>query len=220
MSGSDKSRSASYHPDVFEVIDLDAAKRIILTDEQGTTSEERWRLETPYLVDEIGRELELGADSCVLDYGCGVGRLAKGLVERYGCSVVGVDISESMRELAEKYVGSSRFMAVDPQMLKARVAEGWRATHAFACWVLQHCLQPATDIACIDSALAPGGKLFVLNNNGRCVPTSAGWATDGVSVEELLRARFDVIAKGHLPLGVTTPQLSSSTYTLTLRARA
>ena len=38
-------------------------------------------------------QLKLTSDSWVLDYGCGVGRLAKVMIEHYGCRVVGVDIS-------------------------------------------------------------------------------------------------------------------------------
>src|SRR5260221_8560231 len=97
-----------YRPDIFEVSDLESAMQIILTPETGTTTQERWEYETPYLVNEIGRTLGLDDNSCVLDYGCGVGRIARGLIERYHCFVIGVDISTGMRQLAPEYVKSDR----------------------------------------------------------------------------------------------------------------
>ena len=86
------------------------AKRIILTPE-GQSSEQRWQRETPLLVALIERGCEINEHSWVLDYGCGIGRLAKTLIERHDCRVVGVDISPSMRALAANYVNSPRFLA-------------------------------------------------------------------------------------------------------------
>lgn len=87
MTDTKRPKVATYRPDVFDGTDIDSAMRIILTEEAGTTTEERWQRETPYLVNEIGRALELDAQSRVLDYGCGIGRIAKGLIDRYGCRV-------------------------------------------------------------------------------------------------------------------------------------
>ena len=106
MSNDKATKGPVYQPKVFEVNNLESAMGIILTPERGTTTGERWEYETPYLVDEIGRALQLDGNSCVLDYGCGVGRIAKGLIERYNCFVLGVDISTSMRQLAPEYVKS------------------------------------------------------------------------------------------------------------------
>lgn len=212
-------RKVTYTPQVFDVEDVQSAKNIILTPEIGTSTEERWEKETPYVVREIGRTLELDETSCVIDYGCGIGRIAKELIERYGCSVVGVDISTGMRQLAPGYVGSERFTACAPEMLDRIAARGFRATHACACWVLQHCALPQTDVARIEAALADGGTLFVLNNNKRCVPTDGGWATDGISIEKLLTDRFDRVAKGRLPVEITTTRIADGSFTMVLRRR-
>src|SRR5262249_10307919 len=118
------------------------------------------------------------------------------------------------------YVNSELFIACSPQALDAMVACGFRATHACACWVLQHCIAPEEDLARIESSLAPAGSLYILNLNSRAVPTQAGWASDGISVEDLLRRRFDVVTKGRLPPSVTTAQISEGTYTMTVRKRA
>lgn len=207
---------ASYRPGVFDVNDIDSAKRIILTGEAGTTTEARWQCETPYLVEEIGRALELNEKSCVLDYGCGVGRIARALIERYRCFVVGVDISASMRALALEYVNSERFAVCAPEMLDQTVLHGFRVTHAYACWVIQHCALPDQDLARIDSALADRARLFILSTDHRCVPTDAGWVDDGISIEELLTKRFDAISKEGLPAAVSTPEVARCSYLMTL----
>jgi SAM-dependent methyltransferase len=98
--------NGSYNAGIFDVADLDGARRIILTPEGGQTTDQRWNCETPYLTGLIADNLKLTAGSVVVDYGCGVGRLAKELISRHGCRVIGVDISANMRALADRYVGS------------------------------------------------------------------------------------------------------------------
>jgi len=44
----------------------------------------------------------------VLDVGCGYGRTACYLAKKYGCKVVGIDISETMIEEARKKVKKER----------------------------------------------------------------------------------------------------------------
>jgi hypothetical protein len=64
----------------FDRATLRDAMSVILT-AQDSTTEHRWATETPYLTDLISRTARLSADSLVLDYGCGVGRMAKALIE-------------------------------------------------------------------------------------------------------------------------------------------
>ncbi len=148
--------SLTYNPGIFAVSGVPEAMQIILTPD-GASTAERWTNETPYIAELVGQSLALGADSVLLDYGCGVGRLAEALIARYGCRVVGVDISASMRALSVSYVGSDRFFACAPEMLDALSARGMAVDAAISVWVLQHCLRPAEDIARIRRALKPGG---------------------------------------------------------------
>jgi SAM-dependent methyltransferase len=217
MSVDKPERMALYRPDIFDVSDLESAMGIILTAESGTTTQERWERETPYLVAEMGRLFGLCEQSCVLDYGCGIGRVAKGLIERYNCTVIGVDISASMRQLALGYVQSDRFTTCSPELFDRMVAGGLRVNNAYACWVLQHCPEPLVDIGRIDSALREGGGLFVLNTDHRCVPTDRGWASDGASIEEMLTEKFEKIEKGCLTKEISTPEIISASYTMVLR---
>src|SRR6516162_8311140 len=106
-------KQVSYDPSIFTAVEtLDDAVRIIVTPEAGLTSKYRWDTETPYLLNLIDDYLSIR--SIVLDYGCGVGRLAKPIIDKHGCEVIGVDISPNMRALAESLVNDYRFMTLPP----------------------------------------------------------------------------------------------------------
>ena len=70
----------TYHPAVFHVNDIAQAMAVIMTPE-GSTTAERWEIETPYLADLIAQELTITPDTLLLDYGCGIGRLAYELIQ-------------------------------------------------------------------------------------------------------------------------------------------
>jgi cyclopropane fatty-acyl-phospholipid synthase-like methyltransferase len=150
----------------------------------------------------LSEKLQLQSDMVVLDYGCGIGRLAKTIIDAANCRVIGIDISERMRRLAEDYVQSDRFVAVSPSQFDAMVSAGVRAHAAIAIWVLQHCLKPAEDIARIRAGLATDGKVFVLNMPKRAVPVTAEagglffWAEDSIDIAALLRKAFQLRAEG------------------------
>src|SRR6185503_7519527 len=124
---------------------------------EGRSTQERWETETPALASLAGAVLKLTPDSRVLDYGCGIGRLSKALIERFGCRVTGVDISAPMRALAPDYVRSHRFEAITPAALFDRGEGAFDA--GLAIWVLQHCHKPQADSGLIRRALRAGGRL-------------------------------------------------------------
>jgi SAM-dependent methyltransferase len=201
---------ANYAPGVFETANLDAAKAIILTPEVGTTTEERWRVETPYLVDQMAERLKLDGDSLVLDYGCGIGRLSKALIERTGCFVIGVDMAQRMREMSVSYVASPYFIPVSLRGLDALVARGLKVDFALASWVLQHCLNVERDVNRIAAAMKPAARLFMVNNIVRAVPTDRGWVNDGKNIEALLSEHFDALERYRFAPGISTPELTEN----------
>ena len=203
---------ASYRPEVFQVRNLDEAKRIILTPEPHTTTEERWKKETPYLVQQIGSRLKLNAQSLVLDYGCGIGRLAKGLIESFGCGVIGVDFSLQMRQLAPAYVNSNRFFTLAPDSFDLLLAKGLRIDHAFSVWVLQHCLIPQEDVQRISQALVPGGTIYLVNNIRRAVPSDRGWLDDRIDIRQIMESTFTKQDEGVLPAEVVTELLKAHSF--------
>jgi SAM-dependent methyltransferase len=217
MSSNPGSRVGTFRPEVFEVATLDQAKAITVTVEEGTTTEERWEKETFFLLEDICKCLAIGKDSCVLDYGCGTGRVAKGLIDRTGCRVVGVDSSKAMRLLSPEYVLSERFTVCSPDVLQKIIAKGFAADFAICLWVIQHALYPSDVIQRIYTALRPNGVLYALNQQTRCVPTDIGWLDDGFDVKSGLRQAFQEEDFRSLPLHVTTAQISAVSMIQVLR---
>lgn len=200
-----------YDPSCFNVTTVEQARTIILTPQDSTT-DARWAQETPYQVALAADHLPLNEDTVVLDYGCGIGRLARELVAEFGCRVVGVDISASMRAMAVEYVASGRFLAVSPEELDGLVAGGLRCDGAYSIWVLQHCRAPAEDIMRIHRTLRPGGALLVVNNNTRAVPVAGGFAHDGIDVKALLDASFTKTAEGQPSAALTVDRLAANSF--------
>lgn len=199
----------TYNPTIFDVKSIHEARGVILTDDHGLTSNERWERETPYLVDLMAA-LNITENSVVLDYGCGIGRLSRALIAKYGCRVIGVDISAGMRALAAHYVDHERFTACHPKMLDAL---GLQVDAALSVWVLQHCVKPEQDIARIYNNLKPGSKLFIVNENARFIPTTEElWLDDGADVKALLGAAFTCTKTGKIDSSVLSELAADRTY--------
>jgi SAM-dependent methyltransferase len=198
----------TYDPSIFAVPDERRAREIILTGE-GASSAARWETETPYLADVIARTVPLSPQTLLLDYGCGIGRLAKEMIARHNCTVIGVDISPDMRALAPSYVKSDRFTVCSPEVFHAMCSRGLRFDAALAIWVLQHCFDPVAEVAAIAASLKSAGHFFVLNNSKlRVVPTKeVTWANDGVDVWREIEQRFRQIEEGVMPEQITPPTL-------------
>ena len=208
MSEETKSKP-QYFPQIFDQPSIDHAASIILTSEAGISTEQRWERETPYLVNLIRDGLglhkrEASAPSpLVLDYGCGIGRLAVELVDR-GAVVIGVDISANMRAQALQYAeGRPEFTAVSPDMFAKLVAAGLRVDAAFSVWALQHVLDIKAAISGIKAALVPGGRVALVNSRRRLVPVveavegaspsgrvNQSWADDGFNVSSYMGTEF------------------------------
>ena len=199
----DRKLEERYNPGIFSVSNVDDAKRIILTDEGGDDSENRWRKETPALISLLRNEWRLGAGTTVVDYGCGIGRISKELCSM-GCQVVGVDISPEMRKLAVQYVNDERFSVVSPEAFVNMVNNGFSCDYACAIWVLQHCLKPAVDLGHIKRALKNGGGLFVVNNRYfRAVPViDSVWHHDDIDIWQMCRDNLREVRLLDFPDGV------------------
>lgn len=205
----DLRETANYAPGVFAAEDLESARRIILTDEEGITSDERWRMETPYLLSLIEKHCPLTAESVVLDYGCGIGRLARELIERYNCLVIGADISIPMQALAVRYVKSGRFLVCAPTALPAL---GRCFDLALGVWVFQHALHPARDLDRVRAGLKEDARIFIVNEQRRCVPTDKGWVDDSEDVMAMLATRFACQIHGRMDPEVVTPEVAERTF--------
>ena len=184
---------SNYQPSYYDVSTLEEAMGKILTPESGVSPLERWEKETPIIAEMLTNHFSLTANHKIIDYGCGVGRLAKELINRRNCSVIGVDISRSMRAFSHIYCQSDAFFSCSTKSLQTMVDSGFRADHAFAIWVLQHAEDPEEDIDLIYNALAVGSTFLVMNLDYRCLPTGKGWEDDGINIKQLIESRFDVL---------------------------
>ena len=197
--------SVVYDPKVFTPKDAQEAKLFMLSSESDINSSERWDKETPVIVDQILENIEINEGSLLLDFGCGIGRVSKELINRTNCKVIGVDIDAKMQALAIDYVDSPNFSACFPEQLDLYAAKGMKIDAAISVWVLQHVFNPEIEIDRIVKLLSANSKFFVLNVKHRCVPTNKGWASDGVEIDSLLREKLEISA------GVSQEELVEAT---------
>lgn len=203
---------AHYRPQAFDAADEQTARAIILTPE-GSSVEERWARETPYVGNRLAELLDLRAGDTVVDFGCGIGRVARDLIVRIGCEVVGVDISPTMRAMATDYVASARFRAIDVAEFDRMAASGFRAYAAYTCWVLQHCIDPRAEVARIAGALPPASCIAVLNSAyTQAIPTEAGWNLDRLDMRALLQESLTELNAEKLPPEVAAPDLRDTAF--------
>lgn len=162
--------SLYYYKDMFKVQDMQEAKAIILTEEQqGGNYQERWDRETEYMQRLFAEGLGDLNGKTILDFGCGIGRLSKALLQQYDCHVLGVDISPDMRRLAQDYVADDRFSVLSYEMFCQLGGTGrLQVDCGLAVYVLQHVYDPAHDIQILQQVVKD--RLFVLNLQHRAIP--------------------------------------------------
>ena len=206
-----------YNPKIFDKQSMDDAKKIILTSEGEIKSEERWEKETPFLVEKIIKELQANENTTILDFGCGIGRIAKELIEKTSCKVLGVDISESMRKMALEYVNSDNFNVISPLELEEKVKKGFKVDAAYSIWVLQHCITPDIDVDLIKRSLKKDALFYVLNNKVSAIPTNKGWKNNGINIHNLLKFRFEELKNDSLPIELFNEKISKLTFISVLK---
>jgi len=203
----------TYNPARFEIKNYAEAQNIILTPQADMSPQQRWETEGPYLL-TLMEPLSLNEDSFVLDFGCGIGRMSKLLIDTFGCRVVGVDIAESMREMAKKYVNSDKFRICSPDEFSKWVETGQEPFDVvLSIWVLQHCLRPAQDIKQLQNVLKPNGKLFILNGYARHIPCKeTHWANDGFDIRKELGKTFSLDKIHDLDVGVLGQEVVNNVF--------
>lgn len=179
-----------YTPEIFSSPTLDDAKRIILTPEDGVSTEIRWAEETKWLVEAVSSYVRPGV--LALDYGCGVGRVSSKLID-LGAAVVGVDLSYSMRKFAIEQNASEFFSVASPEQYLKYVNSGLKFDLAFSIWVLQHCINPEEIVDLIHSSLNDGGFFIVLDMAFQAIPTNCGWVSTDKSIGDIVGKRFNLV---------------------------
>lgn len=211
-------KQATFNHAAYTVRDLEEAKIVTVGDlgssekDIYTASAERWIFDTEYTLDMLFEHFPIDSKTFLLDYGCGTGRISKGLIEARGCEIVGCDASETMRGVAQRYVGNQqRFHTCSPEGMD-KLTE--RFDCAYTLWVLQHSPHPDLDVKRIYGSLKPGARLFVLNEIIRFVPTiEYGFVNDGLDIQQCLRDVFgEPVAEGKLDPTKVHPEFSRRTW--------
>ena len=201
-----------YWPEKFSVSDLAEAKDLILTAQGGLTSEERWARETVPQIAFLREQFAIDEHSVVLDFGAGIGRVAKELIDQTGCCVIGVDISASMRTLSQAYCDSPNYLACSLKGLKSLLSNGLRVDFAYSVWVLQHSVDPWGDIKLLFDSLASGGGLYVLNLAYSVLPTEDGWDFQALDLKPLLEEQSTRFRYPDSPAGLIVEALKEDTF--------
>ena len=95
------------------------------------------------------------------------------------------------------------------------ICNGLQVDAAYSIWVLQHCLEPETDIDRIEMALKPGGRFHLISSLNRAVPTHAGWVNDGIDIRSQLKRRFEETNHFHLQSAALLDFFKQYTYCAT-----
>ena len=156
-----------YNFNFFNPTCMDDAKKIILTDNDVP---DQWETETKWTM-KFFHEINLfNQDSTVLDWGCGIGRLAKPIIEEFNCKVVGVDFQPNMLKYAMEYVNHPNFTAIDNKEFSQLPDDYF--TEGIAIWALQHSVDTKAIIKNIRRKLKFNGKFCVFDADKKSWPVT------------------------------------------------
>jgi ubiquinone/menaquinone biosynthesis C-methylase UbiE len=211
-------KELEYNPNFFIPENLDHAKNIILTPEDSDVLS-RWEKETEWMSKIIDCSMNITSNSVVLDWGCGIGRISKILIEKYKCQVVGVDLQPKMLEYARNYVNSDLFTTIEYSDIFTKFPKD-KFTHVFSCWVFQHSNKIQYEIPIIYESMQFGSQLFVLELNKKAIPNKKyDFYDDGISSKSVLEKFYDVEILGTLPLHYTTKKIKNMSWWAILEKR-
>jgi 2-polyprenyl-3-methyl-5-hydroxy-6-metoxy-1,4-benzoquinol methylase len=182
----------NYIKQVFDATDLEVAKNICLS--KDIRYPNKFEEETQFLINFIKEKKIINSKTRVADFGCGIGRISKEIIETFNCNIVGFDISTHMLLLADQYVENpDRFKA--QKYTKEFVWKKNKFDLFLASFVLQHSEHPERDIDFIYNNLNDEGILILVNEPERLLPVDvkegyAIWYDDKINITELVSKKF------------------------------
>lgn len=188
----------NYNPDFFTPTDFADAKRIILGHGINESSN-RWEVETNWNKLLFQSKKYINQDSLVLDWGCGIGRLSKMIIDTFGCRVVGVDINQKMLDCANEFVNDSRFTTILAEDFNRYNTN--KFTFALSVWALQHSIHPDQDLESIKDSLITDGIFFIFEEHKPVIPTKGDypWFILNSSNVKIVNEKFSLIETGEFP---------------------
>jgi ubiquinone/menaquinone biosynthesis C-methylase UbiE len=182
----------NYIKQVFNATNLDMAKDICLS--KDVRYPNKFEDETQFLINFIKEKKIINSKTRVADFGCGIGRVSKELIETFDCNIVGFDISTHMLLLADQYVENpDQFKG--QKYTKELVWKNSKFDLFLASFVLQHSEHPERDINFIYNNLNNDGVLILVNEPERLWPVDvkdgyAVWYDDKINITELVSNKF------------------------------
>lgn len=198
--------SKLFNPDYFNVDSLESAKKLSLELDEYET----WEEQTDWTIDILKASRTIDKDSTFVDWGVGVGRLSKAVIETFNCNVVGVDTSPSMLRYSEEYVDSKKYSTLTLDQFKKDNIQN-KFTHAISAWSLQHSPTSQYDISFLTRAMIASGKLFIVDSFSKKIPKlleadprGVLWFDDGIKNRMELERWYIPLMLGTLPVQIYT----------------
>jgi SAM-dependent methyltransferase len=148
---------------IFQPTDFNSMVGLVVGHCNGVKGLERWELETPLFAEAISKHITPDIKT-VLDYGCGVGRLARAVLEKNpDIELFGVDDSPKQLNAALAYVNSENFETLLPCEFDKPV------DLIYCVYVLQHipAIELREALQRMHYFLKPGGRLIVCSSDCR-----------------------------------------------------
>jgi 2-polyprenyl-6-hydroxyphenyl methylase/3-demethylubiquinone-9 3-methyltransferase len=122
-------------------------------------------LRVAWITRRLRRQFPAGLPGDILDVGCGAGLLAEALA-RAGFPVLGLDAASAAIAAAEAHAaGQGLPLRYRADRIETLIGEGLSFPAITALEVIEHVPDPAAFLSALQSALAPGGLLFVSTLN-------------------------------------------------------
>lgn len=187
----------NYISQVFTPTSLEHAKNICLTPDQSDP--DKFVNETNFFINFVKKNY-INSNSCVADFGCGMGRVSKQLIEQIGCDVVGFDISYPMLLTAKNYINNDKFDHIKYD--KRLKTFNKKFDVVISILVLQHSEHPQEDLMFIKNILKPDGIFILVNEPKRFIPIDIEnkqvvWYDDGIDIEKLASDHFIPLSKNN-----------------------
>jgi len=185
----------NYISQIFTPMSLEHAKNICLTPDQNDPN--KFVSETNFFIDFLKDNNYVSQKTKVADFGCGMGRVSKQLIDQIGCDVTGFDISYPMLLTAKNYVDSDKFIA---KKYSKSIKENYNKKFdvIISLFVLQHSEHPEFDINFIKKILKDDGVFILVNEDNRFVPVDIKnnmvvWYDDKIVIKELVLKNFTCV---------------------------
>lgn len=196
----------NYVKEAFYPRDIGHAKEICLSPEPGVSY--KFDFETQSTIRLFIDNVYAFNDAIIGDFGCGVGRISKGLISALGCECYGFDFSEPMLQMAFQFVASRRFNPVLTP-IKDEDKENFHKKFdtILSIYVLQHSPTPDDDIDFIYNSLKDDGKFITVNEKKRFIPTGIDdknpgliyWEDDGIDIDKMISSKFKLVNQHPYP---------------------